>query len=122
MTKRKLLWLITCALLVLAAAYAFTAVRGPTLTGRFLDADGVPVLILADGTPVVMHTGSGNDDWFQNLQTGDRIRVRYTGTMLLSWPGQITAKGYRRTRTGSPSDIPEATYNALVDMGWITQP
>ena len=119
MKNRKFLWLIPCVLLVPVVIFAFIALRGPTLTGHYLAASGAHLIILADGSPVVMHTGSGNDHWFQTLQTGDRIRVRYSGTMLLSWPGQITARGYRRIRTGSPADIPEATYNALVDMGWI---
>ena len=127
MKKRKLLWLIPCVLLILLAAFAidtftFNVWLGPTLTGRYLAADGAHIIVLADGSPIVIHTGSGNEDWFQNLQTGDRIRIRYSGVMLLSWPGQITARGYKLIRSGSPADIPQETYNTLVDMGWIPHP
>ena len=122
MKKRKLLWMLSCVLLVLAAAYIFLALRGPTLTGRYLAGNDVHLIILADGSPGVMHTGSGNDHWFQNVQTGDRIRVRHTGLIRESHPFQITVRGYRRIRAGSPADIPEATYNSLVNMGWVTGP
>ena len=91
----------------------------PSLTGRFIAANDAYILVLADGSPVVMGNMSGVENLFARLQTGDKIRVTYGGYMLDSLPQQTSIYDFTLIESGSIEDIPTETYDLLVNMGWL---
>ncbi|MCL2287304.1 MAG: stalk domain-containing protein [Firmicutes bacterium] len=91
----------------------------PSLTGRFIAANNAYILVLEDGSPVIMGNMSGVENLFARLQTGDKIRVTFGGYMLDSLPQQTSIYDFTLIESGSIEDIPTETYNLLAEMGWL---
>ena len=110
---------LTLALLLAACGAPAGEDGGRTETeGRFLpDINGVPLLVLEDGTPMVLSVQAEGDEPFQGFSTGDRISVTHDGVDE-SYPLQTGAYAWELLEKGSPEDIPEETLTALEDLGW----
>jgi len=95
-----------------------------TLTGRFLIADdGSYIIIVPDYGPVVMVNKTDNKDVFDNIQTGDKIKVSYY-IIADSYPGQTDIYSCEKIEKGSFEDIMQDDYafhyNQLKELGWVS--
>ncbi len=87
------------------------------LEGHYLLSTNGSHMIVADNQgPCVMSAADGVS--FDGLTDGDRIKVK-TGTILESYPGQLTAYSIEKLSEGERSDIDEQTLKQLADLGWI---
>ena len=95
-----------------------------TLTGRFLIAnDGSHIIIVLDYGPVVMVNKSDNEDVFDSLQTGDKIKVSYY-IKADSYPGLTEIYSCEIIEKGSFEDIMQDDYAfhyyQLKELGWVS--
>ena len=122
MKKITLLLLILFSTLALAACNQLRRTQ-PTLTGRYIAGNYSHILVVDfehGASPIIMGNRSGNDTLFENLQTGDKIQVSFSGQVILSNPGRMWVYGYELLERGSIEDIPPQVYSWLMRMGHIT--
>jgi hypothetical protein len=75
--------------------------------------DGYP-----GGAPVVMRNLSGNEKLFENLHSGDIIKIIYSGEIAESYPAQTTVFEVELVDSGSIENIPQDIYDQLSELGW----
>nr|WP_304954891.1 hypothetical protein [uncultured Acetatifactor sp.] len=113
---RKRIVAILTALVCLLAAGLF--LLGPIRfgTGTYIAADS-PMILLDGGAgePVVMWGRTGN------FQTGDRVLILHNGTMMLSYPAQMSVYFCIRLKKGDITDVPEEAMELLREMGWLEE-
>ena len=123
--KKFILLLLAVFLILALTACNESSEQQPTLTGRFIAGVANTHILVVDDehlggvSPISMHNSSGIETLFENLQTGDKIEVSYSGEIALSFPGQMTVYGYKLLERGNIEDIPQEIYNLLAEMGWI---
>jgi len=108
--------LIACSIAILSGC----GEGRPAMTGRCLVTANGQYLIIGDdnGEPTVMCNQSGKANLFDELQTGDKIKITYD-RILLTYPSQTNAYGCKIIERGSLADIPQDIYDQLTEMGWI---
>jgi hypothetical protein len=93
-------------------------------TGRFLIADdGSYIIIVPDYGPIVMANKTDNEDVFDNMQTGDKIKVSYY-IIADSYPGQTEIYSCELIEKGGFEDIMQDDYafhyNQLKELGLVS--
>ncbi len=112
---------IAALLLILAAVYfiRFGHIRPTFSEGRALVAKNGEVLwIDENGSPIVMTDCTKSKKLLNGLSSGDRIKLLHDG-IEESYPGHTGVYSLRKLSDGDISDIPEATLNELVSLGWL---
>lgn len=114
--------IVAAVVLFLAVLLAGMLIWGPFrfATGTYIAAES-PFLLFdgGSGEPVVMVNGTGKEDAFAKLRTGDKVLVVHNGTMMLSYPAQMDIYFCIRLKKGDASDIPKSVLESLEEMGWI---
>ncbi|MBX9136876.1 MULTISPECIES: DUF3221 domain-containing protein [unclassified Clostridium] len=87
------------------------------LEGRYLRCGKANVIIDENGQPIVMNNISGNDELFDNLKNGDKIKIKCS-EILESYPAQTQVDKFIFIEDGDISDIPESTIKSLKELGW----
>ena len=136
MKKVKISILLLCSLIFTVAFTLFSCGDDrPTITGyffnqgEFLEGSSLIAIITDDFEfePTITYTTmvniSGNENLFDNLRTGDKIKVTFTGFEALPFPPIIWVYGYELIERGSIEDIietvPEDIWELWKSMGWI---
>jgi len=105
----------------------------PTITGyffnigEFLEGASGSVIITHELYPIVTYTEmsniSGNENLFEDLRTGDKIKIIFSGDILKPSPPIIFVYGYELIERGSIENIietvPEDIWERWKGMGWI---
>jgi hypothetical protein len=86
-------------------------------TARFLEADNGSAMMIAYNSPTVM-SNKTDRNIFKKLNTGDKILVIH-GPTAESYPGQTKVYAVFRLQKGSFSDIPQAVFDSLIELGWL---
>ena len=93
----------------------------PSMIGQCLvTVDGTYLIVDEDGSPIVMSNQSKDDQLFEDLHTGDKIKIKYDG-IDESYPGQTGVYRCKLIEEGTIVDIPNETLNSLEEMGWVFQ-
>lgn len=86
-------------------------------TGMCMVSQNGSYLILLDGSPIVMRNCTGDDRLFDDLHSGDTIRILHDGIQE-SYPGGTGVYYCRVTEKGTIADLPEDILESLSSMGW----
>ena len=116
---KKIMVLSIGILLIILTAVGCKKDQKETITGYYLETEnGSHLIISEESGPIVMSNQSKNDSLFDNLQTGDKIKITYDA-INESYPGQTGAYSCTLIEEGTISNIPEETLTTLSEMGWI---
>lgn len=122
--KKKLATVIPIAfvaLAVLAAVFYANAKSLSVSKGICLVADnGSYLMIDENGSPIQM-SNSDRTEIFDGLKTGDEILVLHDGIME-SYPARTGVYYLVKTGEGKEKQIPQATVDSLMELGWIQKP
>lgn len=113
------LLIILCLLLCLAGgAWAYLYFNGLWFsTGTCMVTDDGSVLILLDGSPIVLRNCTDREGLLDDLHTGDTVRILHDGIQE-SYPGGTGVYFCRVVERGDIGDIPESILESLSPMGW----
>lgn len=113
------LLIVLCTLLCLAGGtVAYLHFNGLWFsTGTCMVTDNGPVLILLDGSPIVLHNCTNREGLLDDLHTGDTVRILHDGIQE-SYPGGTGVYFCRVLERGDIGDIPEEILESLSPMGW----
>lgn len=78
--------------------------------------NGQYMIVKDEKNPIVM--GSNNKSVFENLTTGDIIKIECK-VIMESYPAQTTILDLEFIKDGKPEDISEELLTNLEGMGWI---
>lgn len=119
MKKKKPLIVICCAVALIAIG-AFVLLKNNINIelGSCVMADDGTHLIVVDNEPVMMYRTSGDDNIFENLQTGNRILIVNNGIGGIP-PIQKTGV-YFLVNFGGNTNVSEEVINALIEEGLLT--
>ena len=115
---RKKLWIVAPILVLVFLGAGILRHLFKADTVIYIDA-GEPIIIFDRGEPVVML--GRKEGMFSGLRTGDRILILHDGTMMLSYPAQMSVHFCIRLKKGDVSDVPEAAMEQLREMGWLEE-
>lgn len=98
--------------------------KKPIITGYCLSIENGSYMIIAtegypSGFPVTMDNKSENKALFENLRTGDKIKVTYDGIIQESYPGQMAVYSCEIIEKGIIENISQDIFDQLTEMGWI---
>ena len=79
---------------------------------------GGTVVLIADGSPIVLHDQSEQGGLLEKLQTGDHIRVQH-GPVMESYPAQTQVFALEYQGPGSLEEVPQQTLDQLRGLGWL---
>ncbi len=113
MRKRIVIVLLAAVCILVAGLFVLSPFRFGT--GIYIAADS-PMILLDNGSgePVVMHGGS------RDYQTGDKVLILHNGTMMLSYPAQMSVYLCVRLKKGDARDVPQSVLDSLEEMGWLS--
>ena len=74
-------------------------------------------MILDDGGAITMSNQTGDATIFDDLKSGDTIKVTYD-EIAESYPAQTTIYSCELIERGSKEDIPQDSLDQLQEMGW----
>jgi len=135
--KKIILLTITLLILIMAFASCDTGDNGgddkPTITGyyfnrgEFVEGTSWTVIITNDLYPefvyAQMNNISGNENLFEDLRTGDKIKITFTGDIKELGAPIISVYGYELIERGNIENIikavPENTWELWKSAGWI---
>lgn len=90
-----------------------------TIIGRYIESNNGAHMIISESIgPIVMNNKSKNDTLFDDLQTGDKIKITCT-PVAESYPGLCGVYKLKLIAQGSIEDISKETLDNLKEMGWI---
>ncbi len=116
---KKFILLISCTISILILLSACTSSENSTIIGRYLEnKNGSHMIIDESSGPIVMTNQSKKDTLFDNLQTGDKIKITCSA-VAESYPGQCGVYELKLIERGTIEDIPKAILDILKEMGWI---
>lgn len=117
--KWLVLLIVLCTLLCLAGGMmAYLYGNGLWFsTGTCMVTDNGSVLILLDGSPIVLHNCTNREGLLDDLHTGDTIRILHDGIQE-TYPGGTGVYFCRVLERGDIGDIPEEILESLSPMGW----
>ncbi len=122
MKKKICIIVFVCVLVIGLISLGIAAsLRYGYIEGRVLIADnGAYLIILDDHSPIRMTDASMSGGLFEELQTGDRIRV-VCGSIQESYPGRVSVYYLRCTEKGTIDDIFPDVIHTLTELGWFKQ-
>lgn len=124
---KKTLWIvlaIVAALILAAAAGLYLYGRedtGGTVGTALVCPDGTMILIIDGNFPVTASNLSGKDDLWEDVSTGDKIRITHDG-IRETYPGQTGVYTCTVLEQGSEADIPNSMIADLTAYGWLGSP
>lgn len=119
MKKKKLLIVICCAVALIAIGSFVLLKNNISIElGSCVMADDGTHLIVVDNEPVMMYRPSGDNNIFENLQTGNRILIVNNGIGGIP-PVQKTGV-YFLVNFGGNTNISEEVINTLIEEGLLT--
>jgi hypothetical protein len=107
---------ITLAIFILSSCELKSPMTGYCL----ISSGGDYMIITSNSRAIVMSNISDDETLFDNLQTGDKIRITYDA-IAQSYPGQTGAYSCKILKKGSIENIPQEAYDKLKEYGWITE-
>lgn len=108
---------LTIVLLTLLSGCRYSETS--TIIGRYLESNnGTHMIICESIGPIVMSNKSNNHSLFDDLQTGDKIKITCT-PVAESYPSQCGIYKLKLISQGSIEDISKETLDKLKEMGWI---
>ena len=113
---KKILALCSVLILILTI-FASCNNNKTTSTGRCLVTIDNQYLIVMNNSPVVMSNQSRKDNLFEEIKTGDMIKITHDG-INESYPGQTGVYSCSILKTGTISDISKEVISSLNEMGW----
>lgn len=87
-------------------------------TGRCLVIDADTVILVKDGSPIVMHP-RGSEALRNGIATGDEILVFHDG-IRETYPAGTGVYAVFRLGSGSIDDIPGEVIQQLTELGWFS--
>lgn len=87
--------------------------------GIFLKADG-SFLIICENTPIVLSNRTKDENLFDGLTSGDKIRIVHD-SIAESYPAQTGVYYCKKLSDGTMKDIPEEVIQSLLEMGWFKE-
>lgn len=113
--RRKATAIGLSAIVCLLAAGLFAISPFTFSMGTYIAADS-PVILLdgGSGEPIVMRGGN----W--DYRTGDKVLILHNGTMMLSYPAQMSVYFCIRLKKGEVSDVPQSALDLLEEIGWFS--
>lgn len=116
---KKLLLPITFIILLFTFLTSCSNEEKSTLEGRYLKSTNDSHMIIVDSSgPIVMTNQSKKATLFDNLKTGDKIKITCTA-VTESYPGGCGVYNVTLLERGSIEDINKETLDKLKEMGWI---
>ncbi|MBQ8210066.1 MAG: hypothetical protein IJZ35_05745 [Clostridia bacterium] len=124
MKKKKILIIIisvfAAVLILIASAFAFIIHKGYGITaGRALITDNDTYMLIDESSPIVISTKKDKNEFFKDIETGDRILVIHDG-IEETYPAQTGAYLCIKLEDGSVSDINSEILIQLAEMGWLS--
>lgn len=116
--KKILLILLVLALLIGGSVGLMASRSLGVFTGRCLVIGEDTVMLIMDGSPIVMHP-RGSAWMLDGLATGDEILVLHDGIQE-SYPGGTGVYALVRLGGGSMDDIPAQVIDQLTELGWLS--
>lgn len=94
-----------------------------SMMGRYLRSGDSHLIVGAEGqtNAIVMKNGTEQEDIFDSLHTGEKIRVT-CDSVLESYPAQTTIFSCEVLEQGEREDIPESVVESLTALGWEITP
>lgn len=90
-----------------------------TIIGRYLEINNGTHMIISESIgPIVMSNKSKTNTLFDDLQTGDKIKITCT-SVAESYPGQCGVYKIKLIAQGSIEYINKETLDNLKEKGWI---
>lgn len=121
MKKKVLIPIIVVVVLLLLCAGALLYMASHSLgfsTGRILIADNDSYMLILDNFPIVLSNPRQKEGLFDDLSTGDKVRVLHDW-IRESYPGGTAAYAVSKLESGSMEDIPQSVIDTLSEMGWL---
>lgn len=77
-------------------------------------------LIIENGAPIEMHI-RGDKSSFEELTTGDVIKIERDSQVMESFPGQVFVYSCEKISDGNVYDIPAELLTTLSELGWVKE-
>lgn len=77
-------------------------------------------LIIENGAPIEMHI-RGDKSSFEELTTGDVIKIERDSQVMESFPGQVFVYSCEKISDGNVYDIPAELLSTLSELGWVKE-
>ena len=87
--------------------------------GIFLKADG-SFLIICENTPIVLSNRTKDENLFDSIKSGDKIRIVHD-SVAESSPAQTGVYYCKKLSDGTMKDIPDEVIHSLLEMGWFKE-
>lgn len=106
-------------LLVVLVGIVFMADKS-FATGRCMKTENGACLLFLEGqSPIVMFDQTHGQTLFDDLTTGDEIRVLHSNAIAESYPAQMSVYLCRKLADGTAEDLPQDALASLANMGWV---
>ncbi|SCJ59914.1 Uncharacterised protein [uncultured Clostridium sp.] len=116
---KKFISLIFITIFLLTLLSGCSSSENSTIIGIYLESKNDTHMIICESIcPIVMSNKSKNDTLFDDLQTGDKIKITCT-SVAESYPGQCGVYKLKLINKGSIEDINKETLAKLKELGWM---
>jgi len=126
--KNLILCILTVSMIVvlLIIPKLFNSNSNVYIEGRYLLADNGSHLIVTNynspnGSFSPIQMFSQDEKIFENVTSGDLIKIATNGVILESYPGQISAFSCIKLKDGERDDVPGDVLQTLIQLNWIKQ-
>lgn len=115
---KKLLIYFSIIILSIIVVIIYSNNRNNTMVGIYLKSNNENNLILTeDNAPILMYNKTNNEYIFDNLKSGDKIKVSYDFT-LETYPARTNIYSCKLIEEGNLDNIPKDTLDKLEELGW----
>ena len=115
---KKLLIYFSIIILSVVVVKIYSNNKKKVMIGVYLKSNNESNIIIAeDNGPIVMYNKTGKENIFDNLKSGDKIRITYDSIME-TYPARTQIYSCKLIEKGTLDNIPKDTLNKLQEMGW----
>ena len=115
---KKLLIYFSIIILSVLMVIIYSNNKKNTMIGIYLESTNENNIIISEDTsPIVMYNKTNKENIFDNLKSGDKIRITYDSIME-TYPARTQIYSCKLIEKGTLDNIPKDTLDKLQEMGW----